>query len=251
MTDPQQLWNQAEAVEFFSRHRNKSEDLYQSELRLLPDLLSPGLRVLDVGCAAGGLLAVLREYQPSIEYVGLDCSTLMVDQARRRFPDFRFEVADARALPFTDETFDLVICTGGTLVTNLTWREVLRECWRVTCDRFLFDLRVVAEGENLEDVSRSSVRLAFEGEWDEAPLAPYVIVNARTAYEAVAALRPSPAHLRGLGYHHAISSMATTPHQEVCMVQLCLGKRRHASLPELQWDVPFHWPGQDPEAGRS
>jgi SAM-dependent methyltransferase len=251
MTDPEQLWNQSRAVEFFSRHRNKPEDLYQSELRLLPELLAQGLRVLDVGCAAGGLLAVLREYEPELDYIGVDCSTLMVAEARRRFPGFRFEVGDARALPFTNESFDLVICTGGTLVTNLMWRQVLRECWRVTCDTFLFDLRVVADGENLEDVTRSSVRLAFDGEWNAAPLAPYVIVNAQTAHEAVSALRPAPTHVRGIGYHHAVSEMARTPHQEVCMVQLCLAKRRHVDQPDLRWEVPFHWPGHHPEAHRS
>lgn len=250
LTDPGRVWNQAAAVEFFSRHRTSSEQLYRSERRLLPALLAPGLRVLDVGCAAGGLLGAMREYQPDLDYVGVDCSTLMIEQARRRFPGARFDVADAAHLPFGDGAFDLVICTGGTLVTNLTWREVLHECWRVTRDRFLFDLRVAMDGETLEDMTKSWVRLAFHGDRADAPIAPYVIVSVGTFREALGALRPAPRHVGGVGYRHPVSEMASTPHGEVCMVQVVLAKRPIPEGSAPQWDVPFPWdpshPSTDP-----
>ncbi|TAJ34883.1 MAG: class I SAM-dependent methyltransferase [Nitrospirae bacterium] len=249
--DPDKLWNHLSAVEFFATHRDTPDGLYRSEARLLAELLAPGLRVLDVGCAAGSFLAVLRTYQPDLDYTGVDCSALMIDAARRRFPGVRFEVAEGDRLPFQDGSFDLVICTGGTLVTILRWREVLHECWRVTGDKFLFDLRVVANGENLEDVTRSWVRLAFDGEPDQAPVAPYVIINAATFYEAMSAFQPRPAHVRGFGYHHPVSEMATTPHREVCMVQIGLTKQTIDRLPALQWDVPFPWPARQSGTGRA
>jgi ubiquinone/menaquinone biosynthesis C-methylase UbiE len=237
--DPRLIWNQTAAVEFFSRHRSRKEQLYESERQLLPALLAPGLRVLDVGCAAGGLLAVMQEYQPDIDYVGVDCSPLMVQEARRRFPAAWFDVSDATRLPFVEDSFDLVICTGGTLVTNLAWRDVLRECWRVTRDRFLFDLRVVTEGETIEDVMRSWVRLAFHGDQASAPIAPYVIVNVTTFREMLASFQPAPCQVGGVGYWHAVSDMASTPHQEVCMVQVALTKCPMPTGSGLQWKVPF------------
>lgn len=250
MNDPGLVWNQSAAVEFFSRHRSSSEQLYRSERRLLPALLTLGLRVLDVGCAAGGLLAAMREYQPDIDYVGVDCSALMIEAARRRFPGACFEVADASHLPFDDSTFDLVICTGGTLVTNLTWREVLHECWRVTRDRFLFDLRVATDGETLEDMTQSWVRLAFHGDRAEAPVAPYVIVSVDTFREALASLRPVPRHVGGVGYRHAVSEMASTPHREVCMVQVALARLPFPEGSAPQWEVPFPWEDHRPSTGR-
>lgn len=248
---PDKFWNHASAVDFFATHRATPDGLYQSETKLLAEMLAPGLKVLDVGCAAGSLLAVLRTYQLSLDYTGVDCSALMIETARKRFPGVRFEVAEGDRLPFQDGAFDLVICTGGTLVTILRWREVLQECWRVTRDRFLFDLRVVAEGDNLEDVTRSSVRLAFAGEPAQAPVAPYVIINAATFSHTMSSFRPQPAHIRGVGYHHLVSEMATTPHREVCMVQVGLTKHAVERLPALQWEVPFPWSACSTEAGRA
>lgn len=70
-------------------------------------------RVLDVGCGEGRIAALVASRVPRGEVVGVDASRDMIAFARRHFspdahPNLRFEVADARALPFTD-AFDLVV----------------------------------------------------------------------------------------------------------------------------------------------
>jgi ubiquinone/menaquinone biosynthesis C-methylase UbiE len=64
--------------------------------------LEPG-RILDVGCGTGIFTAVLPG-----EVVGLDQSERMLAVARRRCPDARFVLGDALAMPFPDQSFDLV-----------------------------------------------------------------------------------------------------------------------------------------------
>ncbi len=71
------------------------------------DLLGPqpGERILDLGCGTGHLTAQIAE--SGVEVVGIDASEDMVRVASENYPDIRFEVADARSLPFENE-FDAV-----------------------------------------------------------------------------------------------------------------------------------------------
>jgi trans-aconitate methyltransferase len=73
----------------------------------LVDLLAPGAgeRILDLGCGTGHLTARIAEL--GAEVVGIDSSPEMIEEARRLFPDIRFEVADARDFGF-DQPFDAV-----------------------------------------------------------------------------------------------------------------------------------------------
>ena len=70
-----------------------------------------GSRWLDVGCGTGALSeAILRDACPA-EVVGIDPSDGFIAYARERVRDerARFDVADARALPFKDARFDAVV----------------------------------------------------------------------------------------------------------------------------------------------
>jgi trans-aconitate methyltransferase len=74
----------------------------------LIDLLGPraGERILDLGCGTGHLTARIAD--TGAEAVGIDSSPEMIAEARKLFPDIRFEVADARDFAF-DEPFDAVL----------------------------------------------------------------------------------------------------------------------------------------------
>ncbi|MBV9946813.1 MAG: class I SAM-dependent methyltransferase [Myxococcales bacterium] len=69
-------------------------------------------RLLDVGCGPGPLVADLTGR--GFEYEGVDLSPRMIHRCRERHAglDARFTVAEASALPFPDETFDVVLCLG-------------------------------------------------------------------------------------------------------------------------------------------
>jgi SAM-dependent methyltransferase len=71
--------------------------------------LGPQLRWLDVGCGTGELSrAILTTTEPA-EVVGVDPSEGFVSHARQLTPGARFEVADARELPFDARAFDAVV----------------------------------------------------------------------------------------------------------------------------------------------
>lgn len=71
--------------------------------------LTPGMRVLDLGCGSGALTAQLRDQlQPEGGTVlGVDASAEMLALARTHYPDISFQQMDARYLSFSEE-FDAV-----------------------------------------------------------------------------------------------------------------------------------------------
>ena len=75
-------------------------------------LVPPGLRVLDVGCGQGDLLAAVKPARG----LGIDFSPGMVELARKRHPELEFQVADAEKFS-ASEKFDYIILSD--LVNDL------------------------------------------------------------------------------------------------------------------------------------
>jgi demethylmenaquinone methyltransferase / 2-methoxy-6-polyprenyl-1,4-benzoquinol methylase len=98
-------------------------------------LRNPAARVLDLCCGTGDLaLAFRREAPEGAEIIGSDFVPEMLVRAREKTAvlDARiaFVEADALALPFSDEHFDLVSCSFG--FRNLAnYESGLREIFRV------------------------------------------------------------------------------------------------------------------------
>lgn len=76
-----------------------------------------GERWLDVGCGTGELAFMAVE--TDAEVTGSDLSPTLIETARRqaaeRGLDVTFEVADVEALPYGDESFDVVTSTVGAI----------------------------------------------------------------------------------------------------------------------------------------
>ncbi len=71
---------------------------------------SPG-RYLDVGAGTGVLARAIAEEFGDAEVVGIEPVASYVDHARARLrdPRFRFELGDAQAIPFDNDTFDAAL----------------------------------------------------------------------------------------------------------------------------------------------
>jgi SAM-dependent methyltransferase len=62
---------------------------------------------LDVGCGEGRFCRLMRSR--GIEAIGIDPTAKLVETARQRDPAGRYELGGAEALPFADDSFDLVV----------------------------------------------------------------------------------------------------------------------------------------------
>jgi SAM-dependent methyltransferase len=95
--------------------------------------LRAGARVLDVACGNGNAaLAAARRF---CQVVGVDYVPSLLERARRRAQaeglEVSFQEGDAEALPFPDDSFDVVLSTCGAMFApdqEQTAAEMLRVC---------------------------------------------------------------------------------------------------------------------------
>jgi ubiquinone/menaquinone biosynthesis C-methylase UbiE len=95
--------------------------------------LRPGARVLDVACGTGHV--ALEAARLLCDVTGIDYVPELVDVARRRAEaeglEADFEVADAEALPFDDDSFDFVVSAIGVMFSadhDRAAAELVRTC---------------------------------------------------------------------------------------------------------------------------
>ena len=224
MVDSAKAWSQSSAVDYYAQYRQNVSELYPSERVFLPRVLFPGVKVLDLGCASGGFFNIMRTLEPTIDYTGIDIAEPSIDTARQKYPEAKFLVTNGLQIPFNDNEFDLVHCTG-VLVIEPRYREILKEMYRVSNRFVLADMRLLKNAEVAADQERSYYKIQFEGEYEGATV-PYVVSDADQVVNSILTLEPRPQALRGTGYFHAVSAMARTPHKEVCMTIFLIQKGR-------------------------
>jgi SAM-dependent methyltransferase len=101
-------------------------------LRAVEAFVEPraGDRIVDLGCAAGAVTHFLSRF--GCRVVGVDSEPRAVEKARSLFPELEFVLADVRALPFEQGSFDKAVAAD--LVEHLddaTFLALLGEAGRV------------------------------------------------------------------------------------------------------------------------
>ena len=97
-------------------------DRYDEIARQVGAEAPAGATVLDAGCGPGEILVRVARFAPSLRLTGLDVDATMIDRAERKAARWlrggtgpasvtapTFVVSDVAAMPFADESFDLVV----------------------------------------------------------------------------------------------------------------------------------------------
>ena len=104
-----------------------------AEAFMAQQALGRGLQVLDAACGTGNLAVIAAKHGCVVS--AIDIATNLLDQARTRAAaaglNIAFEEADAEALPFPNDTFDLALSMFGVMFTPQP-RAALAELRRVT-----------------------------------------------------------------------------------------------------------------------
>jgi malonyl-CoA O-methyltransferase len=143
-------------------------------------------RALDVGCGTGYLTGKLKFYFPDSDIVGLDFAEGMLSKAKENHENIAWYLADARQLPFKDQSFDLI-------VSNLAYQWVgdilkaFRENRRIltdqgvlaatlfgfhTCDEFFSSLEATGIKDEfnrlpqIEEVQNALIEAGFKAKVD-------------------------------------------------------------------------------------
>lgn len=100
-------------------------------LRTLPaEFLSSKPRLLDVGASSGYYSELIKWAGFDVRYQGCDYSEAFKDLALKLYAGIEFDFADARQLPYPDDSFDIVL-SSGTIMHVAQYKRVISECARV------------------------------------------------------------------------------------------------------------------------
>lgn len=125
---------------FFEIHRDLPREgpgLDRCTERALAALGPPGRRLLDVGCGPGKQTLAAARAWPDAELDAVDLYPQFLEQLRASAEAaglahrIRTHVADMRALPFAEGTFDAVLCEGAAYIMGVeaalrAWVPLLR-----------------------------------------------------------------------------------------------------------------------------
>ncbi len=188
-------WSPASYLKFEDERTRPARDLLA---KVRSDAVQ---RIVDVGCGPGNSTELLTARYPDAEVTGLDNSPAMLEEARRRLPNVRFELADAAVwLPNAD--VDLVFANA-----IYQWIPAhLEQLPRVLAALPGGATLAVQMPDNLAEPTHRLMReVALAGPWSGrlAAAARDPLPAARVYYDA---LKPVAAHLDiwRTTYHHVL-----------------------------------------------
>ena len=85
------------------------ENFYQTLLQIISDLKPK--TILDAGCGEGFTLARLKNNRIGERLEGIEYSLEAISLGKKMYPSISIKQGDIYALPYNDNSFDLVICS--------------------------------------------------------------------------------------------------------------------------------------------
>ena len=155
------LWSSAAHALEYLRRADSIPHRVEGEATLLEFVPSAAKPILDLGCGAGRLLALVKAARPEAEFVGLDFSPAMLEAAHKRF------AGDANVAIVAHDLADPLPSLGNfdCVVSSFAIHHVVHERKRALYAE-IFDL-LLPGGVfcNLEHVSSPTSKLHEEFLW--------------------------------------------------------------------------------------
>jgi ubiquinone/menaquinone biosynthesis C-methylase UbiE len=137
-------------IDFWERLIQNMPDSYRKwfemEREYLRGIINKDANVLDIACGDGRSFKDIIDITKNL--TGVDHEKKAIDDAKVNFkdhPEVKFVLADARKLPFEDNSFDFVICMGSFANFEDYKIQALREMRRVAIDDGFVILSVYSE----------------------------------------------------------------------------------------------------------
>jgi len=226
----QSVWENNGTVAYYHSHRQKPEDLYESERYFLPQVLPQVESVLDVGCATGAFSDIMKSFNPGLRYTGIDVIPEFVSIAKAKHPKDSFHYGDGIHFPFPPASFDLVFATG-VLHLNSKYDEMLRAMWNLAKRYVLCDFRLTWGPQEIGAMAPPGVNGS-----EKVGSLPYHVLNVASFIGFLERLTPAPAVIQAKGYTHPVSPEARITTQNVIMAFFLLDK---GPAPQKRIDLDF------------
>ncbi len=242
MTSQNIVYKTDQISKYFRNNRCKWDDFYPSEKWIFNRIAGPNRqmgKILDVGCAAGGLGLALTEQFSVEQYTGVEINAAVLDIAKTRKIVCsqglgRFFGGDILKMDTLDQSgFDIVFslsCADWNVMTM----EIINDCWKRVNKggNFVLTLRLTPD-RSLIDPDESFQYIYYEDTLPEntstLEKAPYVVLNIKEAIFLLSNLSPRPLSITAYGYWGDISATARTKYDKLVFAALSVKKSKDES----------------------
>lgn len=164
---PERQYSRVVAGELETWRKGDDVPPYRVALECLQSLPIENPALLDVGASSGYYSEVLSARGYQCDYTGLDYSEHYQKLARRLYPGIKFDVGDARKLPYPDASFDVVL-HGACIMHVKEHAQVVNEAARVAKKYVIFHRTPIQEQRGTICFRKEAYGLACV-EWQFAP----------------------------------------------------------------------------------
>lgn len=210
-------WDTEKIKKFYSNNRVQWDQLYDSQKKILEKSgVNKESKILDLGCACGGLYKILNDRFRVNNYLGIDINEQCIKYANELYKDTKFIVNDISQMKDNEllGKFDFVISFGFIDCSNSFYKTFDKIVKYLKHDgKLIFDLRLTNK-KDLLDISKSFQYLDYSGEKTGEKI-PYNVINIGNFIEYL-----NNKFLKydcySVGYNLAPSRNAVLEYKEVC-----------------------------------
>ena len=83
-------WGLKPSIDYFKLNRKNINHLYKGEKKILSKVIFEGCSILDIGCAEGGFIKIIKSFIKNFDYTGVDVNQKMISLAKKKNPKYKF-----------------------------------------------------------------------------------------------------------------------------------------------------------------
>ena len=134
--------------------REKFKDLEKSKKFLIKKINFKKNKILDAGCASGGMYSALKEKFGSIDYTGIDLDSKCIRNAKKRFSTAKFFKMDIFDKKLKKNSYDTIMIWNWSYMYP-DWKKLLSQAIKISRKFVMFDNRLRLNGPTITDIDLS------------------------------------------------------------------------------------------------
>tara|TARA_Y100001970_G_C14258903_1_gene877902 strand:- start:2279 stop:3052 length:774 start_codon:yes stop_codon:yes gene_type:complete len=208
-------------IDKYLNNRHHHNELFESEKYFIPRILKKNINILDVGCACGGFYNILKTFEPTINYYGVDISESLIMKASELYPKGNFSIYDTDKKKIKMDYYDL-IQSWGVMLHEPKYKELIKELWYSTKESLVFDIR--GQIDVPEVINKNESFVLNPGGIKNY----YITVNLIDFIKYIFSLNPKPNFVEIFGYLGNPNKYTTLPEsiKNVYMISLLISKNK-------------------------
>tara|TARA_B100001996_G_C18591319_1_gene566194 strand:+ start:144 stop:815 length:672 start_codon:yes stop_codon:yes gene_type:complete len=207
------------SIKYYLENRNSFKDIYKSEKKFFKKAIIKSNTFLDVGCAVGNFVNVIKSIKKKFEYTGLDIKPKLIKIAKKQFPKHNFKIIKNSNFQKKNK-YDLVF-SFGTLHHVKNYKSYIKQMILSAKKYVLFDVRLT--NEKTINSEKQYQKIFFSGKYDQKSRIRYITINQKEFSLFLKKLTKNYVY-KSYAYKHKVSKNFVGKYNKVLMKSVFIDK---------------------------